>query len=100
MARLRIAPAAQQDICDVRAYSKAAFGPRVARDYVEGLRQAFSLLRERPLAGASEEDLGSSIRGFSYRSHRIYYRLDPRSILIVRILHHAQDHGEALEGAR
>jgi toxin ParE1/3/4 len=69
----------------------------VARDYLEGVRGVFSLLRDSPAAGAAEEDLGEGIRGFTYRSHRIYYRLDVDGVLIVRILHHARDVLRALD---
>ena len=97
MARLRIAEAARQDLRDIRIYGKTAFGPEVARTYLEGLRRVFRLLRERPAAGAAEDDLGDGMRGFTYRSHRVYYRLDADGVLIVRILHHARDVMRALE---
>ncbi len=93
MARTRIAPAAQRDLRDIRVYSKAAFGARVALAYLQGLRTAFSLLSQRPHAGTSEDDLGEGMRGFSYRSHRIYYRVQDGGVLIVRVLHHARDVG-------
>ncbi len=91
MIKSRIAPAARADLRDIRVYSKAAFGAAVARRYLAGLRNALTLLRDRPNAGAPEHDLGDGMRGFAYRSHRIYYRLDERGLLIVRILHHARD---------
>lgn len=98
MASLRIAQAARGDLRDIRIHGKAAFGAAVARAYLEGLRRVFQLLRERPLAGAAEDDLGAGIRGFTYRSHRVYYRIDAEGVLIVRILHHARDVMRALEG--
>jgi toxin ParE1/3/4 len=97
VARLRLAPAAREDLRDIRIYSKAAFGAKVARDYLEGLRAVFALLRDRPLAGMAEDDLGEGIRGFAYRSHRLYYRVALDGVLIVRILHHARDVMRAME---
>lgn len=85
----RLSHAAQQDLRDIRTYSKDMFG--VARDYMRGIRAAFGLLRERPFAGAAEHDLGDGMRGSSHRSHRIYYVVKEHQVLIVRILHHAQD---------
>lgn len=100
VARLRIARAAQQDLRDIRIYSKLAFGAPVARDYLEGLRKVFRLLREQPFAGAAEDDLGVGIRGFAYRAHRIYYQVDGGGdeVLIVRILHHARHAAAAFGG--
>lgn len=76
VARLRIAQVAREDLRTIRIHGKAAFGAAAARAYLEGLRRLFSLLRSAPQAGAAEDDLGQGIRGFPYRSHRIYYRLD------------------------
>lgn len=48
-------------------------------------------LGDMPLIGNAEIRLGDGLRSFSYRSHRIYYRVAEQPVLIVRILHHAQD---------
>lgn len=91
MTRLRTAPAAREDIRDIRAYSKGRFGARVARDYLEGLSAAFGRLAARPHAGVSESALAIGMRSIVYRSHRIYYLLEGDDLLVVRILHHARD---------
>ena len=91
MTRLRLSAAAKDDLRDIRIYSKAVFGLPVAKDYMSGLRRIFGLLRERPMVGASDAELGENMRKFTYRSHRVFYRVEGRDVLIVRILHHAQD---------
>ena len=91
VARLRIAVAAQNDLRDIRIYSKAAFGAATTRQYLIGLRTTFSRLRARPIIGTSEEHLGFAMRSFGYKSHRIYFRNADDEVLIVRILHHARD---------
>ena len=98
VARLRIAQAAQQDLREIRIHSKLAFGAAVAKEYLIGIRAAFSRLREHPFAGAAESDLGGGLRGVSYRSHRIYYRVLPgdNKLVIVRVLHHSRDVGSAI----
>jgi toxin ParE1/3/4 len=87
----QIARAARDDLRTIRIYSKAAFGPVAARDYLMGLRGAFTLLGASALLGAAETDLGNDIRSYRYRSHRVHYRADTAGVLIVRILHHAMD---------
>jgi toxin ParE1/3/4 len=57
----------------------------------------FALIEGRSLVGAPESDLGQGMRSFSYRSHRIYYRVDGGGVLIVHILHHARDLPAALD---
>jgi toxin ParE1/3/4 len=89
--RLRLAASARDDLREIRIYSKSAFGARVAREYLDGLRAIFTFLRERPLIGTAEEDLGALVRGYTYRAHRIYYRADDEEVLIGRIVHHARD---------
>lgn len=91
MTRLRTAPAARDDIREIRAFSKAAFGAHVARDYLDGLSAMFDLIEARPRTGAPEPELGEGMRSFRYRSHRIYYRLEQDDVLVVRILHQARD---------
>jgi len=98
VARTRISPAARGDLREIRTYSKAAFGAEQTSRYLEGLREVFRLLRERPLAGALDERLGKGVRGFHYRSHRIYYVPTSNEVLIIRILHHARQVGVALAG--
>ena len=90
MTRLRTAPAAREDVRGIRDYSKTAFGVRVARDYLDGLIAVFALIEARPLAGVAEPALGQGMRSFGFRSHRIYYKLEGDDLLVVRILHNAQ----------
>lgn len=96
MASPLIAPAARADLRDIRRYSTAAFGQAVTLAYLQGLRTAFLLLQDHPHAGALETDLGTDVRGFSHRSHRIYYREQDGEVTIVRVLHHARNAGQAL----
>jgi toxin ParE1/3/4 len=52
---------------------------------------AIGLLRRHPKAGAAQTDLGNGIRCLVHRRHRIFYRIEPRPIVIVRIIHHAHN---------
>ncbi|WP_260597672.1 type II toxin-antitoxin system RelE/ParE family toxin [Sphingomonas endolithica] len=100
MPSARVAPSAQNDLRNIRIYSKSAFGAAAARGYLLGLRDAFAAITERPLIGTSEGDLGEGVRSFAYRSHRIYYRLDQAGVLVVRILHYARDVPRAMSTLR
>jgi len=90
--KLRLSEAARDDLRDVRTYSKAVWGVRLTRDYIDGFRQSFARLRANAGTGIAEPDLGDDMRSLGYRSHRIYYRVASSSdtIEIVRVLHHAQ----------
>lgn len=91
MAKPRMAPAAREDLREIRRHSKEAFGPEATIRYIEGLRTTAALIAERPLVGASEEDLAKGVRSFGFRSHRIYYQVDADIVTILRVLHHARD---------
>lgn len=96
MARVRLSQAAREDLRDIRIHSKSAFGVAVARDYLGGIRGVFSLLRDRPLAGAADNNLSGGLRTFGHRSHRLYYRVDDRGVEIIRILHVSRDAPRAM----
>ncbi|MEN2786793.1 type II toxin-antitoxin system RelE/ParE family toxin [Sphingomonas qilianensis] len=87
----RMAPGALSDLRKIRIYSKSAFGAAAARAYLLGLREVFGVIAGSPLIDIAERDLGDGIRSYAYRSHRIYYQLDPAGIVVVRILHQARD---------
>lgn len=91
MIKLRLAEAAKSDIRAISAFSKSTFGARITRDYLNGLDELFGLLRQRPLIGTPQGDLGDGLRRVPFRSHRVYYRVTPAIVTIVRVLHHAQD---------
>ena len=98
MPRVRLAPAARDDLRDIRIYSKAAFGPLAARAYLNGLRGVFELLIDHPSVGVAERDLGADIRSHGFRSHRIYYLVGPDGVRVIRILHHTRDVSLAIGG--
>lgn len=91
MTSLRVSAAAQDDLRTIRIYSKRTFGLPVAKEYMAGLRRTFGFLRENPSAGAVSEEVIGAVRTFTYRSHRLFYRVSPAQVEIVRILHYARD---------
>ena len=91
MLKLRLVEAAADDLRDIRIYSKAQFGAVVARSYMNGIGRSITMLCKRPGIGADESDLAPGIRGFTYRSHRVYYRGYADTLVVVRILHHRRD---------
>lgn len=91
MPKLRLSAAARDDLREIRIYSKARFGVPVAREYLTGLSMTMALLGERPLIGANADDLAIGLRGMTYRSHRLFYRVASDRVEVIRILHHARD---------
>jgi toxin ParE1/3/4 len=94
----RTAKAARDDLEAIRAYTKQRFGAGAARSYLLGLRSLFDLIVDQPRMGAAAASVAEGLRHFSFRSHRIYYRIEGADVVIVRVLHHAQDERSAFRG--
>jgi plasmid stabilization system protein ParE len=91
MAELSYSVAAVADIEDITEFGIERFGPRIALDYVNGLELACEQLRMFPERSAVVPRIGREIRCLVYRRHRILYSFSDAKVLVVRILHHAQD---------
>lgn len=90
MKRLKLSAVARADLSAIRRYSIREFGPDVADAYFRGFGKVFDLLRSRPLAGPAQPDIAPDAWSFTHRCHRILYRIDEDQVVIVRVLHHAQ----------
>ncbi|MET0241784.1 MAG: type II toxin-antitoxin system RelE/ParE family toxin [Sphingobium sp.] len=99
MVEVRFAAAAKRDLIAIDDYSAEQFGDDSADDYARELKKAFKLLRDHPLAGRAMPELGRGMRCLTHRSHRIFYRADKILVLVVRIIHQAQDARTALRKA-
>lgn len=98
MTELRLSSAARADLVGIRIYSNEHFGGEAADRYFVGFDEAFDLLVRHPKAGEVKANLGKGIRSIIHMRHRIFYRTDGESVLIVRIVHHAMDARRALRG--
>lgn len=89
--RLDIKAAARAELAQIYEYSVAEFGPPVAEAYLFGLRQAFDRLLEFPFIGPVYPDVTPEIRVLLHWSHRIFYRIEDDTVLIVRVLNKRRD---------
>jgi toxin ParE1/3/4 len=91
MAELEYSVEAVADIDSIVAFSVEQFGKAVADVYLTRLEAACDQLRLYPQMAAVYPRLRPATRCLIYRRHRIFYRVARETVLIVRILHHAQD---------
>lgn len=96
MTELRLSPGARADLVEIRLYSNQQFGGEVADKYFLGFEAAFDLLRQHPMVGPAKPQLGKGVRCLVHRRHRIFYIVSRGIVLILRIIHHAQDAKRAL----
>lgn len=91
MSRLVIAPRAEADLDEIRAYI-AQDDPRAAKRFVKRLREECQFLAEHPGVGQLQPELGvNDIRTFSYRNYVIFFRPIKDGVQVVRVLHGARD---------
>lgn len=91
MKRLELSVAADADLFDILAYGTAVHGETASDTYFAGLNETFAFLCEHPEAGQIDEESGLGLRRWKYRQHRIFYRVQERTLLIVRVFHVAAD---------
>lgn len=91
MAEFRLSKTAAADVGDIADYTISHFGIEQARRYRDGLVECFSQLAETPLLGRNAGELSPGLRRFEHQSHVVFYQLDPKGVLIVRVLHRRMD---------
>lgn len=88
--RITVSPPAQQDLMEIRRY--IAQRNAVAADQtIKRIRDRFKLLRRHPGAGQACEWISPSIRCFPVGRYVIFYRVELEIVIVLRILHAAQD---------
>ena len=91
MKRLELSVAADSDLFDILAYGTAVHGEAASDAYYDGLAESFEFLCHNPEAGPVDDTNELGLRRWRYRQHRIFYRIDEGTILIVRLFHVAAD---------
>lgn len=98
---LQIQPAASDDL-DHFAGHIANDSTEAALRFLDAAQATFALLAEMPFVGVSCDGYFQSLktRGLriwrikGFRTHQILYRVSEDSVLVVRIVHAAQDKGK------
>jgi len=90
MARVIVAPAAEDDAAEIWAYI-ARDNPSAASRLLGRFDQLFRTLVNQPGAGKSVDMLAPDLRFMPMGSYLIFYKPLPDGVEIVRILHGARD---------
>lgn len=93
MAKYRLTKRADLDIGEIYEYSILNFGLKIARNYISGLHEKCELLADNQSWGNNYDYIKKGLYRYEYRSHSIYYQLDEKGIIIVRILGNMQEAG-------
>ena len=82
---------ASEDLDAILDYSILNFGLDVMIDYHSTLEDCFKSIEENPKLGINIEYIQKDYLYFKHRSHLIFYKINEKGILIVRILHKSMD---------
>ena len=91
MPKYRLSKRAYADIVGIGDYTIERFGIEQARRYRDRLEDALRALADNPNRGRPADDIALGLRRWNYQSHAVFFRLEARGILIVRVLHQQMD---------
>jgi toxin ParE1/3/4 len=91
LARYHLTPAAADDIDAITEFTRVTWSLDQSLAYVDKIYDVLDQIAEFPDIGRGEQDFGTDFRSKPVAAHRIYYRVDREAVLIIRILHAAQD---------
>ncbi len=86
MGSYELTKAADEDFENIFDYGIDTFGLDQALKYLNGMKQRFGELAEQPRLYPAVDHIREGYRRSVYGSHSIYYRIEPKRVLIVRIL--------------
>ena len=87
MGALRLAVEAERDLDAIAQYSIETWGPARAARYLADLKNCCQGIAIQPLLGRSCERILSGLRRIEQGRHTIFYIVQGRDVLVVRILH-------------
>ena len=94
MADWELSEEAIQDIREIAIFTGESWGVDQSDAYLASLYAAIYRIAEYPALGASREDLAPGLRMMPARQHRLYYEAAGERVVLVRILHGAQDEAQ------
>ena len=86
-----LSSAAARDLAGIADYTIQNFGRDQAHRYRDSLNRAFELIAAHPRMGRDQSHLRQGYRRHSHASHVIFYRIVDEQIVVMRVLHSAQD---------
>ncbi|MGK9050059.1 type II toxin-antitoxin system RelE/ParE family toxin [Neorhizobium sp. CSC1952] len=88
--RLVVAPLARADLRAIRRYI-AESSPFYAQEFMADITAKIAWIAEVDFTGSPRDHISPGLRSFPYRQRCIYYRSHPDRIVILRVMHMAQD---------
>ncbi|WP_416305856.1 type II toxin-antitoxin system RelE/ParE family toxin [Neptunicella sp. SCSIO 80796] len=84
---LRLSVPAGQDLQKIADHTLQQWGSIQQQNYLNALQQALWLLCSEPKLGIARNDILQGIYLYPVGRHRIVYRITPRHLVVLRVLH-------------
>lgn len=88
--RLILAPAARADLKGIRRFI-AQDNPAAARAFLADLTAKIAWIAQVDFTGSPRDHVSPGLRLFPYRQRCIYYRSFADRIVVLRVMHEAED---------
>ncbi|MET3613075.1 toxin ParE1/3/4 [Rhizobium aquaticum] len=88
--RLILAPLALRDLSEIKEFI-AQSSPREANAFLADMTRKIAWIAEVDFTGSPRDYILPGLRGLPHRQRCIYYRSLPDRIVVLRVLHGAQD---------
>ena len=90
MIKWQLSEQAQNDMKDIRAYTKQQWGARQSALYIRQILTKIEMLAQSPAIGIDRSnELGENIRSIFVGSHTVYYEYNNEALTIQAVLHQA-----------
>ncbi len=87
----RLSPEAEAELDEVWLYIAGHSSAETADRFIDRLTGAFLMLGVHPYAGRARDELRGGYRSFPVGEFLIFYRVEGRSVLILRVVHGHRD---------
>jgi toxin ParE1/3/4 len=78
---------AEDDLLHIGAFTLEHWGADQADRYLSELASCFQRIADMPASGRSASQVRSDLRRIEHGRHVVFYRLQPKGILVSRIVH-------------
>lgn len=91
MSTLTITPKAESDLVEVWVYTCEKWSAEQADKYLDQLEVGMKQLLEHPELGINYEHARAGYRKLQVEQHAVFYQVQGKNVLVVRVLHEEMD---------
>lgn len=91
MLKLNLTIDAEKDLTQIARYTLAQFGKTQSEHYYRNLIKVFDILCEHPGLGQDQASIRSGLKRFVHQHHSVYFKVQRKQLIVIRVLNARQD---------